>query len=236
MVTVLNRYELLAKIIEFPERHMNTELARFNMVEQQIRTWHVLDMGVLGLLSQLDRTRFVPTAYAAMAYSDTEIPLSHGEHMLVPRVDARLLQDLQLKPHETVLEVGTGSGYLTALLALSVAQVTSLECHADLVSSAQQHLTQAGIRNAKVLHSTGVPALQEKFDAIVLGGSVADVPQALLNMLTPSGRLLAVVGDEPMMQATRFTLLPDGRSHRQALWDVVTPRLHGFAETPAFQF
>jgi len=230
------RPELLAKIIEYSKRHMNTELARFNMVEQQIRTWHVLDMRVLGLLSQLDRSLFVPTTYAALAYSDTEIPLAHGEHMLVPRVDARLLQDLQLKPHESVLEIGTGSGYLTALLARSVAQVTSLECHADLVERAQQHLAQAGIGNAHVRQSNGVPALQEKFDAIVLGGSVAEVPMSLLELLHPGGRLLAVVGDEPMMHATRFTLLPDGRSHRQVLWDVVTPRLHGFAETPAFQF
>ena len=215
---------------------MNHELARFNMVEQQIRTWNVLDKRVLDLLSQLDRSLFVPSACAALAYSDTEIPLPHGEHMLVPRVDARLLQDLQLKPHESVLEVGTGSGYLTALLAQSVAQVTSLEQHADMVTSAQQHLAQAGIRNAQVRHSNGVPQLSEKFDAIVLGGSVAEVPQALFSMLQPGGRLLAVVGDDPMMHATRFTVLPDGSMHSQILWDVVTPRLHGFAETPAFQF
>ena len=215
---------------------MNHELARFNMVEQQIRTWNVLDKRVLDLLSQLDRSLFVPSACAALAYSDTEIPLPHGEHMLVPRVDARLLQDLQLQPHESVLEVGTGSGYLTALLAQSVAHVTSLEQHADMVSSAQQHLAQAGIRNAQVQHSNGVPQLSEKFDAIVLGGSVAEVPQALFSMLQPGGRLLAVVGDDPMMHATRFTVLPDGSMHSQILWDVVTPRLHGFAETPAFQF
>ena len=215
---------------------MNHELARFNMVEQQIRTWHVLDKRVLDLLSQLDRSLFVPSACAALAYSDTEIPLPHGEHMMVPRVDARLLQDLQLQPHESVLEVGTGSGYLTALLAQSVAHVTSLEQHADMVSSAQQHLAQAGIRNAQVQHSNGVPQLSEKFDAIVLGGSVAEVPQALFSMLQPGGRLLAVVGDDPMMHATRFTVLPDGSMHSQILWDVVTPRLHGFAETPAFQF
>ena len=215
---------------------MNTELARFNMVEQQIRTWHVLDTRVLGLLMQLDRSLFVPSSFAALAYSDIEIPLPHGEHMLVPRVDARLLQDLQLKSHESVLEIGTGSGYLTALLAQSVAQVTSLECHADLVASAQQHLVQAGLGNAQVRHSSGVPQLAEKFDAILLGGSVAEVPQSLFEMLQPGGRLLAVVGNEPMMHVTRFSRLPDGSMHSQILWDVVTPRLHGFAETPAFQF
>ena len=215
---------------------MNTELARFNMVEQQIRTWNVLDLRVLNLLSQLDRSLFVPSAYSALAYSDSEIPLPHGEHMMVPRVDARLLQDLQLKSHESVLEVGTGSGYLTALLAQSVAKVTSLECHADLVTTAQQHLAHACIHNAQVRHSSGVPQLTDKFDAIVLGGSVAEVPETMFTMLKPGGRLLAVVGNEPMMQATRFSVLPNGSIHSQILWDVVTPRLHGFAETPAFQF
>jgi protein-L-isoaspartate(D-aspartate) O-methyltransferase len=215
---------------------MNTELARFNMVEQQIRTWNVLDKRVLNLLSQLDRELFVPAAYAALAYSDVEIPLPHGERMNVPRVDARLVQDLKLMPHESVLEVGTGSGYLTALLALSVQQVISLECHADLIVSAQQHLAQAGVRNAQIRHSSGVPELKESFDAIVLGGSVSDVPESMFNMLKPGGRLWAVVGDEPMMQATLFTRIADHGAHRQILWDVVTPRLHGFAQTPAFQF
>jgi protein-L-isoaspartate(D-aspartate) O-methyltransferase len=236
MATVLPAFDGWLKLKTGKKNLMNHELARFNMVEQQIRTWNVLDKRVLDLLSQLDRSLFVPSACAALAYSDTEIPLPHGEHMMVPRVDARLLQDLQLQPHESVLEVGTGSGYLTALLAQSVAHVTSLEQHADMVSSAQQHLAQAGIRNAQVQHSNGVPQLSEKFDAIVLGGSVAEVPQALFSMLQPGGRLLAVVGDDPMMHATRFTVLPDGSMHSQILWDVVTPRLHGFAETPAFQF
>jgi protein-L-isoaspartate(D-aspartate) O-methyltransferase len=236
MATVLPAFDGWLKLKTGKKNHMNHELARFNMVEQQIRTWHVLDKRVLDLLAHLDRSLFVPSACAALAYSDTEIPLPHGEHMMVPRVDARLLQDLQLQPHETVLEVGAGSGYLTALLAQSVAHVTSLEQHADMVSSAQQHLAQAGIRNAQVQHSNGVPQLSEKFDAIVLGGSVAEVPQALFSMLQPGGRLLVVVGDDPMMHATRFTVLPDGSMHSQILWDVVTPRLHGFAETPAFQF
>jgi protein-L-isoaspartate(D-aspartate) O-methyltransferase len=217
---------------------MNTERALFNMVEQQIRTWNVLDQQVLAHLAQLDRQIFVPAAYASLAYSDTEIPLGHGEHMLAPRVDARLLQDLKLQPHERVLEIGTGSGYLTALLALSCAQVVSLECHADLVASAQQHLAQAGIHNAQVRLSQGIPSglSDAGFDAMVLGGSVAEVPDELLNLLKPQGRILAVVGDEPMMHATRITRQADGSGHSQILWDVVTPRLHGFAEHSSFHF
>lgn len=217
---------------------MNTERARFNMVEQQIRTWHVLDMQVLQHLAHLDRQIFVPTAFASLAYSDTEIPLGHGEHMLAPRVDARLLQDLKLQSHERVLEIGTGSGYLTALLALSCAQVLSLECHDELVHSAKAKLAQAGILNAEVRQSAGVPSGLSVggFDAILLGGSVAEVPDELLNLLKPHGRILAVVGDEPMMQTTRITRQADGSGHSQILWDVVTPRLHGFAQHSSFHF
>ena len=217
---------------------MNTERALFNMVEQQIRTWHVLDKQVLAHLAALDRQLFVPAAYASLAYSDTEIPLAHGEHMLAPRVDARLLQDLKLQAHEQVLEIGTGSGYLTALLARSCAHVLSLECHADLLTTAEINLSKALIHNAEVRLSNGVPSgLHDGgFDAIVLGGSVAEVPSELLNLLKPHGRILAVVGDEPMMQATRITRQADGSGHSQILWDVVTPRLHGFAEHSAFHF
>jgi protein-L-isoaspartate(D-aspartate) O-methyltransferase len=217
---------------------MNTERALFNMVEQQIRTWNVLDKQVLAHLSELDRQIFVPAAFATLAYSDTEIPLAHGECMLAPRVDARLLQDLQLQAHERVLEIGTGSGYLTALLAKSCAQVVSLERHADLVTSAQAHLAQAGIHNAQVRQSDGVPSglSDAGFDALVLGGSVAEVPDELLNLLKPHGRILAVVGDEPMMQATRITRQADGSGHSQILWDVVIPRLHGFAQHSSFHF
>jgi len=216
------------------------DIARFNMVEQQIRTWQVLDLRVLALLSRLDRHVFVPPAYQALAYSDTELPLAHGECMLAPRVDARLLQDLQLQPHEHVLEIGTGSGYLTALLAMSCAHVTSLECHPDFIAPAQQRLSQCGIRNVELLHSEGIPSQStvQTYDAIVLGGSVASVPVALLAMLKPGGRLLAVIGEEPMMCATRVVRQAgdQGQGHSQALWDVVTPRLHGFVEKTAFHF
>ena len=217
---------------------MTPDIARFNMVEQQIRTWQVLDLNVLSLLNQLDRHLFVPAAFQALAYSDTELPLAHGECILAPRVDARLLQDLQLQSHEHVLEIGTGSGYLTALLAMSCAHVTSLECHADFIAPAQQRLSQCGIRNVKLVHSEGMPsnASHPAYDAIVLGGSVASVPAGLLAMLKPGGRLLGVIGEEPVMCATRVVKQADGQGHSQALWDVVIPRLHGFAETPAFHF
>jgi protein-L-isoaspartate(D-aspartate) O-methyltransferase len=215
---------------------MNTQLARFNMVEQQIRPWSVLNLHVLEQLSQLDRSLFVPAAYQEVAYSDTEIPLAHGEVMLAPRVAARLAQDLLLHSTDTVIEIGTGSGYLTALLASLVSKVVSLECHADLLAIAQTQLQSAGLRNVELRQSSGVPQNLSPADAIVLTGSVAHVPEELLNLLKPGGRLIAVVGEEPMMQATRFTRGSHGDIHSQVLWDVVLPRLHGFAQTPAFQF
>ena len=217
---------------------MTPPIARFNMVEQQIRPWQVLNTHVLTLLSQLDRELFVPQAFKSLAYSDTELPLAHGECMLAPRVDARLLQDLELQAHERVLEIGTGSGYLSALLGMSCAHVTSLECHADFIAPAQQRLSQCGIHNVEVRHSEGIPSSAQfgTYDAIVLGGSVASVPTALLAMLKPGGRLLGVIGDEPVMCATRVIRQADGHGHSQALWDVVVPRLHGFAQTPAFHF
>jgi protein-L-isoaspartate(D-aspartate) O-methyltransferase len=217
---------------------MNTELARFNMVEQQIRPWNVLDHAVLEQLSFVDRSLFVPSNFEELAYSDTEIPLLHGETMLAPRVAARLTQDLQLKTTDRVLEIGTGSGYLTALLANLSATVLSLECHADLLENAITHLQQAGIANAQLRQSSGVPTdlPQASFDAIVLTGSVAQVPTELLELLKAGGRLLAVVGEEPIMQATRYTRASHGDIHTQVMWDVVLPRLHGFAQAPAFQF
>jgi len=215
---------------------MNTQLARFNMVEQQIRPWSVLNLNVLEQLSQLDRSLFVPAAYQEVAYSDTEIPLAHGEVMLAPRVAARLAQDLLLQPTDTVIEIGTGSGYLTALLASLSSKVVSLECHADLLATAKTQLQSAGLRNVELRQSNGVPQNLSPAEAIVLTGSVAHVPEELLQLLKPGGRLIAVVGEEPMMQATRFTRGSHGDMHSQVLWDVVLPRLHGFAQTPAFQF
>lgn len=215
---------------------MNTQLARFNMVEQQIRPWSVLNLHVLEQLSDLDRSLFVPAAFQEVAYSDTEIPLAHGEVMLAPRVAARLAQDLLLQATDTVIEIGTGSGYLTALLASLSSKVVSLECHADLLATAKTQLQSAGLRNVELRQSNGVPQNLSPADAVVLTGSVAQVPEELLKLLKPGGRLIAVVGEEPMMQAARFTSSSHGDIHSQVLWDVVLPRLHGFAQTPAFQF
>ncbi len=217
---------------------MNLEKARFNMVEQQIRTWMVLEPAALSVLSTVEREKFTPPAYQSLAYADTEIPLAHGQTMLPPRIDARLMHDLHLQGHETVLEIGTGSGYLTALLAHRAHQVISLEINPDLAQSAQANLRAAGVQNAdvRVGHGASDRVAEAPFDAIVLGGSVAEVPQSLLNQLKVGGKLIAIVGGDPIMHATLFTRVADQQWQSRALWDTAVPALEGFVKTSSFKF
>ena len=217
---------------------MNPKQARFNMVEQQIRTWEVLDKAVLSALMQIQREYFVPADCQDLAYADTEIPLPHGLTMLPPRIDARLVNDLALTGTESVLEIGTGSGSLCALLALRARQVLSFEIHADVAQSAQSHLAQAGITNAQVRCADGAQgaANEGPFDVIVLGGSVSEVPQALLAQLAVGGRLIAIVGEEPVMQTTLFTRVGPQSWQTKVLWDTLAPPLQGFAQPSAFHF
>lgn len=217
---------------------MNFEQARFNMVEQQIRPWQVLDKDVLQVLSHVRREWFVPAAYQNLAYTDVAIPLAHGEHMEPPRIDARLMHDLQLKGCEKVLEIGVGHGYLTALLAGRAQSVIGLEQHADLAAQARQNLQRAGVHNADVRVADGSQGLagEGPFDAIVLGGSVAEVPQSLLDQLAVGGRLIAVVGTDITMSATRFTRTSTTHWDSVKLWDAQTAPLHGFPEPAHFQF
>jgi protein-L-isoaspartate(D-aspartate) O-methyltransferase len=217
---------------------MNTQQARFNMVEQQIRPWQVLDPQVLTVLSNVQRELFVPQAYQAMAYTDTDIPLGHGEAMAPPRVAARLMHDLHLTGTEKVLEIGTGSGYMAALLAGRAQRVVSLEINPELASNARNNLQRAGITNVDVRVADGSTGASgdAPFDAIVLGGSVAEVPQALLQQLAIGGRLLAIVGHDHVMAATLFTRTADAAWESKALWDHTAPRLHGFAEPTRFKF
>ena len=204
---------------------MNYEQARFNMIEQQIRPWEVLDSQVLSLLAVVKREDFVPLAHKALAFADMEIPLvphaKPGQCMLAPRVEARLLQDLNVQKHEKVLEIGTGSGYMAALLAHRAQHVITLEIDPKLASTARENLQKAGIYNAEVLQRDGASLLSPgaaaqaglngPFDVIVLSGSVAEVPAALLQQLSVGGRLVAIVGDEPMMRATLITRTSDSK-------------------------
>jgi protein-L-isoaspartate(D-aspartate) O-methyltransferase len=216
---------------------MNIEQARFNMIEQQIRPWNVLDKGVLGLLAVVRREDFVPPAYRALAFVDTEVPLPEGEVMLPPRVEARLLQDAQVQRHERVLEIGTGSGFMAALLGHRAQSVISLELKPALAKYATENLRRSGAANVTVVQADGVhgyPA-EAPFDVVMLSGSVAKVPQELLAQLKPGGRLLAIEGQEPVMTAVRYTNAPGGME-RAELFDIEAPRLHGFPEPERFHF
>ena len=182
---------------------MNFEQARFNMVEQQIRPWEVLDPDVLGLLFEVKRENFVPPAHRSLAFADMEIPIGHGEAMMQPKVEARILQELGVGREESVYEVGTGSGYLTALLARRAKHVTSAEIHEDLQAGGRESLARAGIGNVTLLlgDSARAPLGEASWDVIVLTGSTPQLPEAFLERLKPGGRLFAVVGDAPVMKA-----------------------------------
>ncbi len=219
--------------------------ARFNMIEQQIRPWDVLDGDVLELLSVVRREEFVPAAYRGMAFMDMEIPLlgnaddalRQGHCMLAPRVEARLLQDLQVQPTDRVLEIGAGSGYMAALLAHRAERVVSLEIEPALAQMARENLRHAGIQNAEVRQGDGAKdAIPDgPFDVILLSGSVAEVPQALLALLREGGRLAAIVGQEPVMRAT-FVRRSGDRFETTQPWDTVAARLVNFPEPSRFTF
>ena len=224
---------------------MNTETARFNMIEQQIRPWEVLDQGVLSLLASVRREDFLPAAHKALAFVDTQVPLLAGEPdgpcMLEPKVEARLLQELQVQRHEKVLEIGAGSGFMAALLAHRAMSVFTLETRPELVRMASDNLQRAGIVNATVLSVTATAAAQglpaeAPFDAVLLSGSVAEVPRMLLQQLKPGGRLAAVVGEEPIMRARLFTRVGEAAWSERDLFDTVAPRLQGFGEPSRFTF
>ena len=216
----------------------DTQKARFNMIEQQIRPWNVLDGDVLELLSSLNRHEFVPAAHRSLAYADLEIPLPGGQCMLAPRLEARLLQDLAVQKTENVLEIGAGSGFMAALLAARARNVLSLEINPELVELARANLKKAGVGNAEVRQADGAKggAKDGPFDVILLSGSVAQIPHDLLNQLKIGGRLAAIVGDEPVMQATIITRTSATDFRTTTPWDANAPRLQGFAQPSRFQF
>ena len=186
---------------------MNTKKARFNMIQQQIRPWDVLDPGVLALLSVVKREEFVPAAHRDLAFADVEIPLKanarHGQTMLAPRVEARLLQEVAVKNTDKVLEIGTGSGYMAALLAAKAEFVYSVEIDPELVDLARANLEKAGVANVSVDLGDAARgwALYAPYDVIVVSASLPVLPEVLLRQLKVGGRLVAIVGESPVMEA-----------------------------------
>jgi protein-L-isoaspartate(D-aspartate) O-methyltransferase len=223
---------------------MNHEIARFNMIEQQIRPWEVLDPAVLELLGSVRREDFVPEGMRSRAFADMQIPLLAGVAgacMLEPKVEARLLQELAVQRHERVLEIGAGSGFMAALLGHCALQVTTLECRPELAAMAQRNLRAAGLANVVVTEVSAAEGARGRpseapWDAIVLSGSVAEVPRALLEQLRIGGRLVAIAGEEPVMVARLYTRATADAWSESDLFDTVAPRLEGFAERARFSF
>lgn len=224
---------------------LSLERLRFNMIEQQIRPWDVLDLEILDLLANIRREDYVAKAHRALAFFDMEIPLEDvgtpkepGQCMLSPKVEARMLQDLHIQKHETVLEIGTGSGFMAALLAHRAAQVLTLEIDPRLAATAAETLRRNGVMNVEVRNADGSKPLPSgpTFDVIVLSGSVARIPQGLLGSLKMGGRLAAIVGDEPMMRAHFVTRVSEGKWDTIQPWDMVAPRLLNFPAPSRFNF
>ena len=186
---------------------MNIEQARFNMIEQQIRPWNVLDQDVLDLLHVVKREQFVPAACAALAFADTEIPLGNGAEMFNPKVEARILQELQLKKHENVLEIGAGSGYMAALLAAKARHVTTVEINPALQAMAQQNLANANVTNVTVELGNGADGWSAgaPFDVIVISGALEVLPENFKKQLKVGGRIAAIVGEAPVMECVIIT-------------------------------
>ncbi|SEL17548.1 protein-L-isoaspartate(D-aspartate) O-methyltransferase [Roseateles sp. YR242] len=217
---------------------MNFEKARFNMIEQQIRPWDVLDTSVLELLAVVKREDFVPAAHRDVAFTDVELPLGHGRHMLPPRVEARWMQELQVKRHEKVLEIGTGTGYVAALLGYKVQHVHTIERDPVLATQARESLRRAGVLNVTVVEGDGTQGLpgEAPFDVILLAGSVHQVPQLLLDQLKIGGRLAAIVGDEPAMVAQIIYRTGEREFRHENLFETVVERLPGFDTGSHFHF
>lgn len=216
---------------------MNLESARQQMVQQQVRAWEVLDARVLEVLGTLQRETFVPGKYQSLAFADTEIPLPHGQFMMAPKVEGRLLQSLDLSGDESVLEVGTGSGFLTACLARLARQVSSVELHADMSASAATRLDEQGIRNVslEVADALGIE-IGKTYDAIAVTASSPRRIRRFEKALKPGGRMFIVVGDAPAMEALLITRVNETSWTSESLFETSTPPLINAEQPSRFAF
>jgi protein-L-isoaspartate(D-aspartate) O-methyltransferase len=217
---------------------MNIEQARFNMIEQQIRPWNVLDQDVLDLLLVVKREDFVPADYKSLAFVDSEIPLGAGESMFTPKLEARLLQELQLKKHETVLEIGSGSGYMAALLAHKARHVTTVEILPELKTMAETNLTKAGITNVSVALGNGAQGWTQgaPFDVIVISGGLEVVPEAFLKQVKVGGRIAALVGRAPVMSCNIITRVSETAYDTVKVFETNVKYLSGAVAPSHFTF
>lgn len=205
---------------------MNFDVARTQMLGQQLRAWEVLDDRVLRAFKETPREQFVPSAYRELAFADAEIPLAHGQAMLAPKIEGRVLQALQIEPIDDVLVVGTGSGYLTACAARLGRHVVSVDIFPDFATEAQAKIAEAGIRNVEIRAADALTlSYAARFDAIAVTASVPELDRHFIAMLKPQGRLFVVVGREPAMEARLIALEPSGTTTTQSLFETVLAAL-----------
>jgi protein-L-isoaspartate(D-aspartate) O-methyltransferase len=216
---------------------MNIEQARFYMIEQQIRPWNVLDQGVLDLLSIVKREEFVPAAYRNLAFSDTEVPLPCGQNMFPPKLEARILQEAAVKKHENVLEIGTGSGYMAALLGYKARHVTTVEIEPELKAFAEKNLAKTLVSNVTVALGDGAQGWgSEQYDVIIVSGSLPVVPPSMLQQIKVGGRLLAIVGEAPVMSAEIITRVSDVAYNTAKLFETSVKPLRNALTPSHFKF
>ena len=217
---------------------MNFEKARFNMVEQQIRPWEVLDFDVLDLLMSVRREEFVPEAYKSLALSEAEIPLGHGASMLIPVIEGKILQAIQVKRSDKVLEVGAGSGYFAALLAARADWVRTVEIDPALVTMAHENLKRYGVENVIVEEGDAVRGWPSNapYDLIVVSGGVPFIPETLLQQLKVGGRLFAFVGEPQLMTATLVTQVSEGNFRTESLFENAVPMMRNAPQKSQFKF
>jgi protein-L-isoaspartate(D-aspartate) O-methyltransferase len=222
---------------------MNIEQARFNMIEQQIRPWNVLDTDILDLLHVVKREQFVPAEYQNLAFADAEIPLPGGQAMLNPKIEARILQDIGLKKHENVLEIGTGSGYMAALMAHRAAKVTTVEVNPEIKELAEKNLAKAGISNVVVELGNGAAGWKQgandggaSYDVIVISGALEVLPEAFLKQVKVGGRIAAIVGEPPAMEFNIVTRTGENSWNTVKVFETNVKYLTGAPAVSHFQF
>ncbi|PWG64892.1 protein-L-isoaspartate O-methyltransferase family protein [Spiribacter halobius] len=211
--------------------------ARFNMVEQQVRTWEVLNERVLDVIETLPREDFVPAAYRNLAYADVQIPIAHGQVMMEPKVEGRLLQCLDPQPGERALEIGTGTGYLAACLARLAGQVTSVDLYPDFAELAGEHLASQGLRNVHLETGDAARGWEDgrRYDVIAVTGSLPELHEGFHRSLTIGGRLAVIVGTPPIMEALLITRIDDEQWATESLFDTSLPPLVGAPRQQRFE-
>ena len=217
---------------------MNFDRARTNMVGQQVRSWEVLDKQILALFEEVHRENFVPDRYRNLAFADTNIPLAHGQVMMKPSVEGRMLQALELKPDETVLEIGTGSGYITACLAALAKRLCTVDIFDDLLRDAEKRLNEAEIENVEYFNADVMADWlpEQAHDVVVVSGSVPVVPDRLKEWVNPGGRLFAIVGDSPAMEAKCLTRVNVTEWTEESLFETDLPALINSEKAAVFEF